>query len=1093
MPQKSKKNKGKEEELMGEKASLYSVPDKKRQKRTPPNISDVSVEFSCDVNLKISAPVTIEWMYGVVEEGVVYPGDVEVVLKLNNGPIICSDVTDANISCTVTLPRDVYNISITQSNDIGSTVDSASFDMAVLVVSEQISLILNTQLLFIVTVRRNGLCPETKSPVLVTFGTIRKVAGGECEIQQKSSEMTISSGDSASFYGDAAPITLGPDETICFIVSLDGVPVISGTSSRNASTAITISGSSDQSIVSVDAVAAATQDVSVVRIEPDPLQQLPCPQQKIEFRCQILVPSFVMQWTLPTGETVEFGQAENIGAVYVSSDNTYSATLTDRTGDPNSNNRFFFTSTLLVLVPVNGSNLTCVGLSGAVAVKESTSIIISGNPDPPHDLSYDDRVVIESSVDLQWTRPSYTGGGGVAVMKYSVSANGMRLEVANSSRIVSYTTSHLVYGEVQYGKEEGVVYPDTDFILSLTPTDETASSHMFSSGDPACSDVTSDSTYCNVNVPRDVYIISANLTNEIGSTMNSNQFDTRAVIVTNEILEDGEPLSLTVTVNTACTVSCPVTVSFGTQPVSNGSFREGSGGGLPTGALAGIVTLIIIIILVAFAIIVLFLCHIGIGGHRMQSYKRGDKKKLIAPEAEAQNQDPGTIELQEGPSGDLYATPQKPKKEKEEEEGVETGQKELTEEEKAALYSVPNKKFQTGEDPVAIEHQEGPSGDLYAMPQKSKKNKGKEEEEKAEQEELMEENSAPYKTKFQTAGEDPVPIEHQEGPSGDLYAMPQKSKKNKGKEEELMGEKASLYSVPDKKRQKRTPPNISDVSVEFSCDVNLKISAPVTIEWMYGVVEEGVVYPGDVEVVLKLNNGPIICSDVTDANISCTVTLPRDVYNISITQSNDIGSTVDSASFDMAVLVVSEQISLILNTQLLFIVTVRRNGLCPETKSPVLVTFGTIRKVAGGECEIQQKSSEMTISSGDSASFYGDAAPITLGPDETICFIVSLDGVPVISGTSSRNASTAITISGSSDQSIVSVDAVAGIAVALSLLVVLPVGVVFGCCGMWCLMKSQGRKKRRMAPPLYEEPVKPVFSLTENQAYGQVARRQTTS
>ena len=72
-----------------------------------------------------------------------------------------------------------------------------------------------------------------------------------------------------------------------------------------------------------------------------------------------------------------------------------------------------------------------------------------GNPDPPHDLSYDDRVVIESSVDLQWTRPSYTGGGGVAVMKYSVSANGMRLEVANSSRIVSYTTSHLVYGEVQ--------------------------------------------------------------------------------------------------------------------------------------------------------------------------------------------------------------------------------------------------------------------------------------------------------------------------------------------------------------------------------------------------------------------------------------------------------------------------------------------------------------------------------------------------------------------------------------------------------------------------------------------------------------------
>ena len=70
-----------------------------------------------------------------------------------------------------------------------------------------------------------------------------------------------------------------------------------------------------------------------------------------------------------------------------------------------------------------------------------------------------------------------------------------------------------------------MVYPDTDFILSLTPTDETASSHMFSSGDSACSDATSDSTNCTVNVSRDVYIISANLTNEIGSTINSSQFD----------------------------------------------------------------------------------------------------------------------------------------------------------------------------------------------------------------------------------------------------------------------------------------------------------------------------------------------------------------------------------------------------------------------------------------------------------------------------------------------------------------------------------------------------------------------------------------
>ena len=53
-------------------------------------------------------------------------------------------------------------------------------------------------------------------------------------------------------------------------------------------------------------------------------------------------------------------------------------------------------------------------------------------------------------------------------------------------------------------------------------------------------------------------------------------------------------------------------------------------------------------------------------------------------------------------------------------------------------------------------------------------------------------------------------IEHHEGPSGDLYAMPRKSKKNKGKEKEekegqielTKEERAALYSVPDKKRQK---------------------------------------------------------------------------------------------------------------------------------------------------------------------------------------------------------------------------------------------------------------------------------------------------
>ena len=54
----------------------------------------------------------------------VYPGNVEVGLEVNNGPSACSDVTADVTSCTLDLPRDIYKISITQTNDFGSTVNS---------------------------------------------------------------------------------------------------------------------------------------------------------------------------------------------------------------------------------------------------------------------------------------------------------------------------------------------------------------------------------------------------------------------------------------------------------------------------------------------------------------------------------------------------------------------------------------------------------------------------------------------------------------------------------------------------------------------------------------------------------------------------------------------------------------------------------------------------------------------------------------------------------------------------------------------------------------------------------------------------------
>ena len=76
-----------------------------------------------------------------------------------------------------------------------------------------------------------------------------------------------------------------------------------------------------------------------------------------------------------------------------------------------------------------------------------TVIHVPGVPDPVSGLVYDDTVVIESSVTLHWTRPSYTGG--VSLMNYSVSANGQTWPVSDERELVSYTTSGLVYGEVQ--------------------------------------------------------------------------------------------------------------------------------------------------------------------------------------------------------------------------------------------------------------------------------------------------------------------------------------------------------------------------------------------------------------------------------------------------------------------------------------------------------------------------------------------------------------------------------------------------------------------------------------------------------------------
>ena len=63
-------------------------------------------------------------------------------------------------------------------------------------------------------------------------------------------------------------------------------------------------------------------------------------------------------------------------------------------------------------------------------------------------MGYDESVVIESSVDLEWSRPSYTGSRGVSVMNYTVSANGGTVVISDDSEVVRYTSQSLIFGDV---------------------------------------------------------------------------------------------------------------------------------------------------------------------------------------------------------------------------------------------------------------------------------------------------------------------------------------------------------------------------------------------------------------------------------------------------------------------------------------------------------------------------------------------------------------------------------------------------------------------------------------------------------------------
>ena len=58
-------------------------------------------------------------------------------------------------------------------------------------------------------------------------------------------------------------------------------------------------------------------------------------------------------------------------------------------------------------------------------------------------------IIIEDTVALQWSRSTSTGGGGVTAMEYRVTANDQTETVISSDEVVTYTSSGLIYGDVQ--------------------------------------------------------------------------------------------------------------------------------------------------------------------------------------------------------------------------------------------------------------------------------------------------------------------------------------------------------------------------------------------------------------------------------------------------------------------------------------------------------------------------------------------------------------------------------------------------------------------------------------------------------------------
>ena len=132
--------------------------------------------------------------------------------------------------------------------------------------------------------------------------------------------------------------------------------------------------------VHVFVVILAAEDIVIQRTEPDPKsQEFPCPHQRLQYECTTLSPVATMTWILPSGVGLGFTGASSVCRVFNSADDQFSATLTSKMEDedPDSDD-LFFTSTLLIIDPVNGSTFVCAGVVGGSITRGNATVLLSG-------------------------------------------------------------------------------------------------------------------------------------------------------------------------------------------------------------------------------------------------------------------------------------------------------------------------------------------------------------------------------------------------------------------------------------------------------------------------------------------------------------------------------------------------------------------------------------------------------------------------------------------------------------------------------------------------------------------------------------------